>query len=272
VLDGLDGRSARLLKLQSNFGAQLDSLADFLSFGVAPAMLVYLWSLHQVRGFGWTLALLFATCCALRLARFNTELDDPDQPAWKANFFTGIPAPAAAGCVMLPVLAAFAFDTAWPRIWPVTAAFTVFVALMMVSRVPTYSFKRVRVKPEWVLPTLVLAGLLVASLAHVPWLTLAIVGALYLASLPLGVLAAGRMRRREATAGTQAPPPDEEITPRADGDARPPAPRHHPVEAVASGEGAPDEQQGRDAKGRIVRLGGGGRHHAATTAGSKPPA
>ena len=96
VLDGLDGRSARLLKISSKLGAQLDSLADFLSFGVAPAMLVYLWSLHQVKALGWALALLFATCCALRLARFNTELDATDQPVWMSRFFTGMPAPAAA--------------------------------------------------------------------------------------------------------------------------------------------------------------------------------
>src|SRR3712207_5233050 len=148
ILDGLDGRSARLLKIQSAFGAQLDSLADFLSFGVAPAMLVYLWSLSQVKALGWMLALLFATCCALRLARFNTELDEPDQPAWKADFFTGIPAPAAAGCVMVPIMLAFALDAAWPRAFALNAVFTVFIALMMVSRVPTYSIKRVRVRPE----------------------------------------------------------------------------------------------------------------------------
>ena len=111
VLDGLDGRSARLLKISSKLGAQLDSLADFLSFGVAPAMLVYLWSLNQVKALGWALALLFATCCALRLARFNTELDDTDQPVWMSRFFTGMPAPAAAGCAIIPMLMAFAFET-----------------------------------------------------------------------------------------------------------------------------------------------------------------
>ena len=96
VFDGLDGRSARLLKLESKLGEQLDSLADFLSFGVAPAFVIYLWVLHDVRAIGWALAMLFATCCALRLARFNAELDDPAKPTWMNNFFSGIPAPPAA--------------------------------------------------------------------------------------------------------------------------------------------------------------------------------
>ena len=110
IFDGLDGRSARLLKITSKLGAELDSLADFLSFGVAPAVLVYLWSLNQVKAVGWALVLLFATCCALRLARFNTELEDPDRPAWMSRFFTGMPAPAAAGCAIIPLLLAFAFE------------------------------------------------------------------------------------------------------------------------------------------------------------------
>ena len=117
VLDGLDGRSARLLKITSKLGAQLDSPADFLSFGVAPALLVYLWTLNQVKGVGWSLALLFATCCALRLARFNTELEDSKQPSWMSRFFTGLPAPAAAGCLIMPMLATFALDQTWPRSW-----------------------------------------------------------------------------------------------------------------------------------------------------------
>jgi CDP-diacylglycerol--serine O-phosphatidyltransferase len=199
VFDGLDGRSARLLKITSRLGAQLDSLADFLSFGVAPAVLVYLWSLNQVKGIGWALTLLFATCCALRLARFNTELEDTARPAWMARFFTGIPAPAAAGCAIVPMLASFAFAGAeWPRAWIVNAVVLLFTAIMMVSRVPTFSLKMVtvRVSPEWVLPTLIFAGLLVAALSSAPWLTLLGVGVVYLVSLPVGVLAARRMRLR----------------------------------------------------------------------------
>ena len=199
VLDGLDGRSARLLKISSKLGAQLDSLADFLSFGVAPAMLVYLWSLKAVPAFGWALALLFATCCAMRLARFNTELEDTDRPVWMSRFFTGMPAPAAAGCAMIPMLIAFAFDAQWPRAWPLNAVMLIAIAYLMVSRIPTFSIKTVlvRVRPEWVLPTLIGVGLLVAALSSAPWHTLLAVGVMYLASLPVGWWSAYQLRRRD---------------------------------------------------------------------------
>jgi CDP-diacylglycerol---serine O-phosphatidyltransferase len=206
VLDGLDGRSARLLKISSKLGAQLDSLADFLSFGVAPAILVYLWSLNQVPAFGWALALLFATCCALRLARFNTELEDSDRPPWMSRFFTGMPAPAGAGCAIIPLLLAFAFQVDWPRNWMLNAVVLVAVAIMMVSRIPTFSIKTVvvRVKPDWILPTLIGVGLLVAALSSAPWHTLLALGVVYLLSLPVGWWSAYRLRRRELDEREQA--------------------------------------------------------------------
>jgi CDP-diacylglycerol---serine O-phosphatidyltransferase len=215
VLDGLDGRSARLLKISSRLGAQLDSLADFLSFGVAPAMLVYLWSLNQVKTFGWALALLFATCCALRLARFNTELEATDQPPWMSRFFTGMPAPAAAGCAMIPMLLAFASGADWPRAWLLNAVVLLAVAVMMVSRIPTFSLKTVvvRIKPDWVLPTLIGVGLFVAALSSAPWHTLLGVGVVYLLSLPIGWWSAWRLRRRDeaerAAMAAQAAPSGE---------------------------------------------------------------
>lgn len=204
VFDALDGRSARLLKTTSKLGAQLDSLADFLSFGVAPALLVYLWSLNQVKGIGWSLALLFATCCALRLARFNTELEDSNQPGWMSRFFTGLPAPAAAGCLLMPMMATFALGQAWPQNWLLNAVFTMVVALLMVSRVPTFSIKMivVRVKPEWILPTLIGVGLFVAALSSEPWLTLLAVGVAYLVSLPVSMVVAYRARAAHARAGS----------------------------------------------------------------------
>ena len=184
VLDGLDGRSARMLNLTSRLGAELDSLADFLSFGVAPAVLTYLWTLHSVRGVGWAVAMLFATCCALRLARFNTELDVPDRPRWMQYFFTGIPAPAAAGLALTPMIISFVVGDGWPRNWLLNAAFLVFVAGMMVSRVPTYSIKRIRITPDQVLPTLLLASVVIVGLVVEPWLTLSLIGIVYLCSLP----------------------------------------------------------------------------------------
>jgi CDP-diacylglycerol--serine O-phosphatidyltransferase len=207
IFDGLDGRSARLLKITSRLGAELDSLADFLSFGVAPAVLVYLWSLNQVKAAGWALVLLFATCCALRLARFNTELEDPDRPAWMSRFFTGMPAPAAAGAVLIPLLLSFAFQTSWPQAWALNAVVMIFVALMMVSRIPTFSLKTVvvRVKPQWVLPTLIFVGLFVASLSAAPWHTLLAVGVVYLASLPVGWWSAWRLRHRHERTGADRP-------------------------------------------------------------------
>jgi CDP-diacylglycerol--serine O-phosphatidyltransferase len=200
VLDGLDGRSARLLKITSKLGAQLDSLADFLSFGVAPALLVYLWTLNQVKTVGWSLALLFATCCALRLARFNTELEDSKQPSWMSRFFTGLPAPAAAGCLIMPMIATFALGQTWPRSWVLNALVMLVVAVLMVSRVPTFSIKMivVRVKPEWILPTLIGVGLLAAALLSAPWLTLLAVGVAYLVTLPISIVVAYRLRRQHA--------------------------------------------------------------------------
>ena len=206
VLDGLDGRSARMLNLTSRLGAELDSLADFLSFGVAPALLTYLWTLHSVRGVGWVVAMLFATCCALRLARFNTELEAPDRPRWTQYFFTGIPAPAAAGLALTPMIMSFVVGDGWPRSWALNAAFLVFVAGMMVSRVPTYSIKRIRITPDQVLPTLLLASVVIAGLVVEPWLTLSVIGVVYLCSLPFAVLSARRLRKSEPPAAAAAAP------------------------------------------------------------------
>ncbi len=214
VLDGLDGNSARILHSTSKIGAQLDSLADFFSFGVAPAMLVYLWTLHDVRGVGWALAMLFATCCALRLARFNSELDLPDRPRWSYFFFTGIPAPAAAGLALAPMMLSFVVGDGWPRNWVLNAVVLVFVAVMMVSRVPTFSLKRVRIQPHMILPTLVIASAAIAGLVVETWLTLSVLAGLYVLSIPFSIIAATRLRRREPVtatpAATPAPPPAPE--------------------------------------------------------------
>ena len=197
VFDGLDGRSARMLRITSKLGAQLDSLADFLSFGVAPAIIVYLWSLHEVRGVGWALAMLFATCCAMRLARFNVELEDPEKPRWTLYFFSGIPAPAAAGLALLPLIGSFVLGDTVMRAWTLNAAMFLFVALMMVSRVPTFSIKRIRVAPQYIVPLLVVAMLVVVFLVTEPWATLSVMGVLYLLSIPVSVMVAQRMQRRE---------------------------------------------------------------------------
>jgi CDP-diacylglycerol--serine O-phosphatidyltransferase len=211
VLDGLDGRSARMLNLTSKLGAELDSLADFLSFGVAPAILAYMWTLHDVRGFGWAVAMLFATCCALRLARFNTELEAPDRPSWTQYFFTGIPAPAAAGLALTPLIASFVVGDGIARSWVLNAVFLVFVAAMMVSRLPTFSIKKVRIPPDRVLPTLLLASVVIVGLVVETWLTLSLIGLVYLLSIPVAVVVARRMRDREVAAEPSALPAEDDV-------------------------------------------------------------
>lgn len=190
VLDAVDGRLARFLKGTSRFGAELDSLADFVNFGVAPAILIYLWSLNSLKSLGWLVALCLAICCALRLARFNVAIDDPDKPAWMMNFFTGAPAPAGAGLAMAPMYLGFlgiipdGHGVAW-AVLPYTAA----VALLMVSRVPTFSGKTLgsRISRDLVLPLLGVAALVVVSLITFPWEMLTAMSLLYIALLPFGM-------------------------------------------------------------------------------------
>ncbi|MEZ5862321.1 MAG: CDP-diacylglycerol--serine O-phosphatidyltransferase [Geminicoccaceae bacterium] len=200
VFDGLDGRSARLLKMTSKLGEQLDSLADFLSFGVAPAIIVYLWVLHDVRGLGWAVALVFATCCALRLARFNAELDAPERPRWALYFFTGVPAPAAAGLALLPIMASFVIGSELVRAWWLNGLVLVTVALLMVSRVPTFSVKRLRIKPALVIPTMILGVFVAVLLVTEVWLMLTLVGLAYLLSIPVSWRLAARMGRESEAA------------------------------------------------------------------------
>jgi CDP-diacylglycerol--serine O-phosphatidyltransferase len=189
ILDGLDGRLARLLKGTSRFGAELDSLADFLSFGVAPAFILYQYGLNDLKSFGWLVALLLAIAAALRLARFNVMIDDPTRPEWKKNFFVGIPAPAGALLVLLP-LYLYLLGVARPSGASVLEAiYVIFVAFMMVSRVPTYAGKSFgsRVPREWVVPlfggVVFLAGLLATYTLEM----LTIMSIAYLVLIPLGI-------------------------------------------------------------------------------------
>src|SRR3984885_6717986 len=171
VLDGIDGRLARLLKGTSKFGAELDSLADFVNFGVAPALILYFWGLHQLKSAGWIAAMVFAICAALRLARFNVMIEDPNRPAWAANFFVGVPAPAGAITVLLPIYAQFLGLPDSEFVAPLTFIYTLGIAFLMVSRLPVFSGKRVgkRVAPELVLPVFVLNVLFFALLISYPW-------------------------------------------------------------------------------------------------------
>ena len=186
VLDGVDGRVARMIKGQSKFGAELDSLADFVNFGVAPALILYFWQLHELNNAGWIAAMIFAICNSLRLARFNATMDDPNKPAFAANFFTGIPAPLGAITVLLPIYLSFLGVAMPPAV--LTALFTLVIAFLMVSRLPVFSGKAVkmRVPPEMVLPVVVAVVLFIALLISYPWQILSGMSVAYLLSLPWG--------------------------------------------------------------------------------------
>ena len=186
VLDGVDGRVARMIKGQSKFGAELDSLADFVNFGVAPGLILYFWQLHELNNGGWIAAMVFAISGGLRLARFNASIDDPDKPAFAANYFTGVPAPGGAILALLPVYLAFLGIPKAPAV--LTAAYTLLIAFLMVSRLPVFSGKSVkmRVPPEMVLPVFVSVVFFIALLIGYPWHILSACSVLYLASLPLG--------------------------------------------------------------------------------------
>ena len=195
ILDGLDGRIARLLRGTSKFGAELDSLSDIICFGVAPALILHQFAMHGSAGIGWAICLLYAVCCALRLARFNTMIGDPDQPAWAYNYFTGVPAPAAALLVLIPLMLSNEFGPEFFSNPVLVGAFLVGVAALMVSRIPTFSFKKGRVPVRGVLPLLLFIGLLAAFLVTQPWVTLSVLGLVYLASIPVSL---GAYRRRAA--------------------------------------------------------------------------
>jgi CDP-diacylglycerol--serine O-phosphatidyltransferase len=232
VLDSLDGRLARRMGATTKFGAELDSLSDFLCFGVAPALLVYLWSLQAGGGFGWILSLLFAVCAALRLARFNTRLGVSDLPPWAGNFFTGVPAPAGAGAALLPMMVYFQWGGAWVRHPVLNACVLLFVGALMISRLPTFSFKRMKVPHRWVLPGLMLVGLLAAFGATAPWATLTVMIVVYLTTIPFAVL----KYRQLQTASENVPAADVAYAEEAEERAFEPLPDAEAAEAPEEGE------------------------------------
>jgi len=208
LLDGIDGRLARLLKGTSRFGAELDSLADFVNFGVAPALILYFWGLQDLGHAGWIAALVFAICCGLRLARFNVMIEDPNRPAWAGNFFVGVPAPAGAIIVLLPL---YLFFLGMPKsiivAW-VTLAYTLGIAFLMVSRLPVLSGKQFgsRVAPDKVLPIFLFVVLFIALLVAYPWPILMLGTLAYLVSLPFGLRSYRQHERRARQAEPAAPP------------------------------------------------------------------
>jgi CDP-diacylglycerol---serine O-phosphatidyltransferase len=212
VLDGLDGRIARLLKSTSRFGAQMDSLADFVNFGVAPAMLIFFTMTDAIRSIGWITALIYAICACLRLARFNVMIDGPDRPKWENNYFVGVPAPAGALCVLAPIYGLLLGLPANAPFVVFSAFYTVVIGLLMVSSLPTFAGKELSksVPRDYVLPLMIVLVAFIALLFTFPWATLMVLVVAYLCSLPFGYRAYLRRRRSEAaTDGTDTA--DEEI-------------------------------------------------------------
>jgi CDP-diacylglycerol--serine O-phosphatidyltransferase len=204
VLDGFDGRIARLLRAQSRFGAELDSLSDNIAFGTAPALILFLWSLQTAPRFGWIAALALAVCCALRLARFNARIEVAEQPHKSAGFNTGVPAPAGAGLAFVPIFLWLITGNELFRQWELVMAWTVFIAGLMISSLPTYSWSSIRIRSGWRLFALAGIALLGASLIVAPWISLLAVAMLYLLMLPFAAASYQRVKRRRAIAAEHA--------------------------------------------------------------------
>ena len=204
VLDGLDGRIARLLRAQSKFGAELDSLSDNIAFGTAPALILFLWSLQTAPRFGWLACLALAVCCALRLARFNARIDASEQPHKSAGFNTGVPAPAGAGLAFVPIYLWLITNNELFRQWQPVMAWTLLVAALMISSLPTFSWASIRIRRDWRLSALAGVALLGAALIVAPWLTLLAVAALYLVMIPFGLASYAKVKRRRAVTGRRA--------------------------------------------------------------------
>lgn len=206
ILDGVDGRLARALKGTSRFGAELDSLADFVNFGCVPALMLYFWGLNAAGAFGWIAALAYAICAALRLARFNVMLDDPDKPPFAGDFFTGIPAPAGAITVLLPIYLELIGVPRGGVSAPIALVYCLAIAFLMISTVPAWSGKTLgrRVRRDMVLPLFVAVALFFALLASYPWVVLSVCSAIYLALLPVSTM---RHRRLMAAWTAEHPKP-----------------------------------------------------------------
>ena len=203
ILDGLDGRVARLLKAQSRFGAELDSLADNVSFGVAPALVLFLWSLQDLPRVGWFAALAYAIACALRLARYNARIDMADEPRKTAGFLTGVPAPVGAGLAFLPLYLFFVTENPLFRDPVLVSVWLVAMAFLMISNVATLSWGKLRPRKQVRIEVIALFGLVAAGLLTEPWWTLIAICVVYLAMLPVAMVLYARIRRQRAAAEAQ---------------------------------------------------------------------
>ena len=233
LLDGMDGRIARALRGQTRFGAELDSLSDVIAFGVSPAIILHLWSLQHLPRIGWVFALAYAACMALRLARFNARIDVEDQPHKSAGFLTGVPAPAGAGLLLLPIYLWLASDGRWEWLKDVrlVAPWAAFVAFLVISSVATFSWGSMRLRRNVRLEAIVVIALIGAAVISAPWYTLSAIALLYVASIPFSMWSYAKVRRlrgRQAAAEPVLPlsPPLAPLPPE-----RPPRRRRSPPNA-----------------------------------------
>jgi CDP-diacylglycerol--serine O-phosphatidyltransferase len=206
VLDGLDGRIARMLKGQSRFGAELDSLADVISFGVSPAIIMYLWSLQFVPRFGWLFALAYAVCMALRLARFNAHIDVEDQPHKSAGFLTGVPAPAGAGLLLLPLYLWLWLGEPIVQEFYVVAPWTALIAFLAISNLATFSWASLRLRRHVRFGALVVIALIGGALLTAPWVTLSLASLIYAGMIPASILSYSKVKRQRAAASVRSGP------------------------------------------------------------------
>ena len=207
VLDGMDGRIARMLNGQSRFGAELDSLSDVIAFGVSPAIILYLWSLQENPRYLWLFALAHAVCAALRLARFNAAIDVEEQPHKSAGFLTGVPAPAGAGLALLPIYLWLWTGFEELRLTWLVAPWTALVAFLMISNLATFSWTSFRLRRHVRLWVLVVIALIGGALFSAPWPTLSVFALLYALSIPFSMSSYAKVRRQRAAAVGRAPAP-----------------------------------------------------------------
>jgi CDP-diacylglycerol--serine O-phosphatidyltransferase len=207
VLDGMDGRIARMLNGASRFGAELDSLSDNVAFGVSPAIIMHLWALQYWPRFGWLFALAYAVCMALRLARFNAQIDAKDQPHKSAGFLTGVPAPVGAGLMLLPLYLWLASGRTWTFVhdWRVVAPWAALVAFLAISNLATFSWTSFRLRRNVRLEAIVVIALVGGALFTAPWETLTVAAVLYALTIPFSVLSYAKVKRQRAAGGWRRP-------------------------------------------------------------------
>ena len=199
VLDAMDGRIARMLRGESRCGAELDSLSDVIAFGATPALIIYMWVMQDMPRFGWTISVFFVLCAALRLARFNAQIDTDNQPHKSAGFNTGVPSPPGAALALLPMMIWFETGAEWVRDYRLLAPWLLLCAFLMVSNVATYSWSSIKIRRSLRFMALAAVSLFVATLVAAPWVALIGVGILYAGMLPFSMMSYARVKKSQRT-------------------------------------------------------------------------